>query len=163
MRPLPLLLTGALLACAAFVAYSSMVITDPPPPPRVVTGIEETNLTAFRPGQVWAYQTRPGEDSSTVTILRVEEAPKLGVIVHVAVEGVRVPSPTPGQFVTRLVHLPFAKAAIERSVTRKLRDDAPVPSFDEGYQQWRAAFDTGSGGIFTITIAEAVDVVSQVH
>jgi hypothetical protein len=42
----------------------------------------------FKPGQVWSYKTRPGEERSTITILRVESSPKLGMIVHI--EGVNL-------------------------------------------------------------------------
>jgi hypothetical protein len=45
--------------------------------------------STYTPGQVWSYNTRPGEASSTVTILRVERTPKLGVIVHVRIDGVQ--------------------------------------------------------------------------
>ena len=44
--------------------------------------------STYRPGQVSSYKARPGERSSTVTILRVETLPKAGVIVHVRIDGV---------------------------------------------------------------------------
>ena len=37
-----------------------------------MTEIEETNSTAFRPGQVWAYQTRPGAIKGKLAYLAPE-------------------------------------------------------------------------------------------
>jgi len=37
----------------------------------------------FHSGQVWQYNTRPNEKSSTLTILEVESVPKLGQIIHI--------------------------------------------------------------------------------
>jgi hypothetical protein len=111
----------------------------------------------YQPGQVWAYRTRPGEDSSTLTVLRVERADTLGVIVHVAVEGLAIRNPkAPDGLIRRASHLPFAKEAVDRSVVRKVRDGGPVPDHAEGYSEWRRAFNAGKGGVFTITVAEAV-------
>lgn len=31
----------------------------------------------------------------------------------------------------------------------------------EGYEEWRHAFDAGDAGIFTITVAEGVEFVTQ--
>ena len=35
-------------------------------------------MSRFQPGQVWQYNTRPGEESSRITIAKVEAHPKLG-------------------------------------------------------------------------------------
>jgi len=36
-----------------------------------------------------------------------------------------------------------------------------LPDFQEGYDTWRQAFDSGQGGVFSITAAEAVDYMEQ--
>ncbi|MHC8332010.1 hypothetical protein [Pseudomonas sp. LB3P25] len=41
-------------------------------------------------GDIWAYKNRPGEDASTLTILRIENYPKLGKVVHIRVDGFRL-------------------------------------------------------------------------
>jgi hypothetical protein len=111
----------------------------------------------YTPGQVWAYRTRPGEDSSTLTILKVERADTLGTIVHVSVSGLAIRNPgAPDGVIHEASHLPFAKEAVDRSVVRRLRAAGPLPAFQQGYDEWRRAFDAGKGGIFTITVAEAV-------
>ena len=111
----------------------------------------------FRAGQVWAFTPPTNQPNARLTILRVEDGGKLGTIVHIAVSGVSY-----GNGQSQIQHLPFAESAIERSVTTLERESGPVPDFSDGYQQWRQAFDAGKGGIFTITVAEAVVTVTSI-
>jgi hypothetical protein len=112
-----------------------------------------TNDSKFRPGQVWQYNTRSHEKASTLTILKVESLPKLGVIIHIRVDKVRLRNCTGGPEPDNFQHMPFAREAIERSVT-KLVKEGDVPEFQDGYDEWRKA----CGGIYTITVAEAIKV-----
>jgi hypothetical protein len=107
----------------------------------------------YSPGQVWSYKTRPGEASSTVTILRIERTPKSGIIVHVRVDGMRFKNCTGGPSPTEINHAPFTKDAIDRSVSRLLRIVPKVPEFEAGYDDWLAH----CGGVYTVTLAEMVD------
>ena len=116
--------------------------------------------STFQPGQVWRYHARPGEDSSTLTVLKVETHPKTGVIVHVGVTGVHVRTPG-SDYTSELGHLPISEDALRRSVTTKVRDGAPTDRGTDGYQEWRRAFDSGRGGVFTTTVAECVAFVEQ--
>ena len=115
----------------------------------------------YQPGQVWTYRTRAGEEASRLVILKLEQDPKLGTIVHVAVNGFAIPNPlAPAGETTEATHLPFASGAMDRSVLEQV-DARPVPDFREGYDTWRAAFDDGKAGIFTITVKEALDVMER--
>ena len=111
----------------------------------------------FRAGQVWAIKTPADQPNAKITILRVENDAKNGTIVHAAITGV-----TFGNGQTSIKHLPFAEAAVEKSVTSLEREDGPVPDFAEGYRLWRQAFDAGKGGVFSITVADAYDSVTSV-
>jgi hypothetical protein len=111
----------------------------------------------FRAGQVWVFTPPTNQPNARLTVLRVEDGGKLGTIVHVAISGASY-----GDGQTQIQHLPFAESAIERSVTRLERESGPVPDFVEGYRQWRQAYDAGKAGIFTITVAEAVDAVTSI-
>ena len=51
-------------------------------------------------------------------------------------------------------HMPFAREAVERSVTKLLKEGSKVPDFQAGYNDWRNA----CGGVYTISVAEAVAV-----
>jgi hypothetical protein len=110
--------------------------------------------STYAAGQVWTYKTRQGESSSTLTILRVESLPKVGVIIHVRVDGVHFKNCTGGPSPTTIQHSPFTKAAIDKSVTHLLRTTQEVPDFESGYRDWIAH----CGGVYTIGVAEMVDV-----
>jgi hypothetical protein len=113
----------------------------------------ETKDSKFRPGQVWQYKTRSHEQNSTLTILKIESLPKLGTIIHIRVEKIRLRNCTGGPEPDKFEHMPFARDAIERSVTKLLKESS-VPDFHDGYDQWR----NDCGGVYTITVAEAITV-----
>ncbi len=110
----------------------------------------------FQAGQKWAYQTRHGEEGSTLIVLKVEQQPKLGQIVHIAIQGLKLRT-TPGVVQTEIPHAPISAKALDGSVTRLLADKVAIPDFADGYAQWKAAH----GGVFTIGVARIVDVVEQ--
>lgn len=120
-----------------------------------VTRLTETSDSRFHPGQVWAFTPPDGQPNARLTILRVEEGAKVGRIVHIAISGVSY-----GDGHSSIPHLPFSEAAIESSVTTLASEGSPVPDYAEGYRQWRSAFDTGKGGVFTISVAEAYSAVT---
>lgn len=65
----------------------------------------------FKAGQVWSYHTRPGEEESKVTILKIEEDDKLGVIVHIAINDLNMKSPEGTK--DNIGHLPYEKTALK--------------------------------------------------
>jgi hypothetical protein len=86
----------------------------------------------------------------------------MGVILHVAVDGLRVSNKLVSGGVTeRACHLPFARNAIEKSVVALTGHEVPTDDWRDGYVQWREAFDEGKAGVFTITVAEAVDALER--
>jgi hypothetical protein len=108
----------------------------------------------FRPGQVWQYKARPGEEKSTLTILKVESLPKGVIVVHVRVEGVRLANCRGGPEPDKFEHMPFVRDALEHSVTKILKENGEVPEYNAGYQEWRNA----CGGVYTISVADAIKV-----
>jgi len=118
----------------------------------------DTSNARYHVGEKWSFQSRPGEENATFTILKVETDEKRGgVIVHITVEGVRIKcAQAPSGFSETVGHMPFDEAAIDKSVTRLVAKDVQLPPFEDGYQQWRTAFDSGKGGIFTITVGEGI-------
>lgn len=84
-------------------------------------------MSRFEPGQVWTYHTRPGEEESRLTIVKVEPHDKLGTIVHIQVNGI-AQKPPPARGLNSVIHhMPFAEEAIGRSVIELAASDAPVP------------------------------------
>jgi hypothetical protein len=117
----------------------------------------------YRAGQVWRYHARPGEPESTLAISRVETHDAVGTVVHVRVTGLRVRNPHAPEGVTgEIGHMPFAETAIDASVVELLRQDVAVAAAEnEGYEQWRSAFDAGDAGVFTIPVRDAVEYMEQ--
>lgn len=114
-------------------------------------------------GQVWAYETRPGEEESTLTILRTEVDDAQQSIIHICVLGVHLRNPhTSLGFSTILRHLPCSEQAINRSVTRMVHEHAPAPDCSDGYQAWREEFDIGQAGVWDIPVAEIIDAMESV-
>jgi len=116
------------------------------PEPQIVTDVK------YSPGQVWDYHTREGVESSTITILRVESLPKIGVIVHVRVDGIRLKNCSGGPSPTTIGHAPFTRDALDRSVTKLVEQGHALPDYEEGYNNWREA----CGGVYTIPVAETL-------
>lgn len=108
-------------------------------------------------GDIWAYKNRPGEDGSTLTILKIESYPKLGKVVHIRVDGFRMINPVTGNEFNDMPHLPFQAKALERSITHRVGETADVPDFSQGYTTWRAAFDEEKAGVFKISVSKTLD------
>jgi len=119
-------------------------------------------MSKFVPGQIWTYATRPNEESSRVVILKVEEDDTLGTVVHIRVSGLRIPSPSaPGGQTDQIGHMPFSEDALSRSLLKLESTSDAIPDFQEGYQQWRSAVDSGKGGIFTIDVVDGVKFIAE--
>ena len=116
-------------------------------------GYQPTSM--FRAGQVWAIKAPTDQPNATLTVLRVENDGKVGTIIHIAVSGVSY-----GNGHTTIQHLPFTQAAVERSITTIERHFGPIPDFALGYRRWREEWDAGSGDVFSITVADAIDAVT---
>ena len=130
---------------------------------RSETILQDTDRSGFKVGQEWAYQTRPGEEHSTFVVVKVEDAPGIGVIVHISLKGLKVKNvKDPERPSETISHMPFTEDAIKRSVTKIVNEPATLPSFAEGYADWRKAFESGKGGVFDVTVAEGVGIIEQI-
>lgn len=122
--------------------------------------LKDATESKYKVGQVWSYKTRPNEKKSTFIVVKAESHPKLGNIIHVALRDLKLRKPG-GDLIETAKHLPFAEEAIDKSAVKLLKEKADLPDYEEGYGMWREAFDAGRAGVYTITIAEAVDVMEQ--
>jgi hypothetical protein len=129
----------------------------------VAEQLVDTTEGKYQVGETWSYRTRPGEEGSFVTVLKVESSPATGVIVHLRVDGLRIDNPASPDGVSETIgHMPLAEQAVDASVTARLSGGAPVVGPDEGYWEWRRAFEAGEAGVWTVTVAEAVDSIAHV-
>jgi hypothetical protein len=124
-----------------------------------------SNATArdFEVGQVWSYYARPGDEESLILINLVEEVPKLGVVYHISVLRVHMPSLNDSSRPRiDLPHFPVLKVSLEESVVALVVSQyPPLDTYRRGYETWREAFDAGRAGAFTIPIYEIVQTVEE--
>ena len=116
----------------------------------------------LKSGQVWKYNTRKGEEKSRVLILKVEQYDKGETVIHIAVSGLKIKNPQREIGISEEIgHLPFSKESIFKSLIQLESSKNSLPNYLEGYNQWKEAFDSGKGGMFSISVKEAVDYVEQ--
>ena|SRR5690348_3393559 len=145
----------AILLLSTLLFFGQLLVGQTKPRPCAQPTV--TNDSKFHPGQVWKYKTRSHEKNSTLTILKIESLPKVGIIIHVRVDKVRLRNCTGGPEPDTIEHMPFSRDAIERSVT-KLVKETTIPDFQAGYNDWRSA----CGGVYTITVADAIKLDEDV-
>ncbi|WP_027387983.1 hypothetical protein [Chryseobacterium gregarium] len=122
------------------------------------------NGTKYSAGQEWKYKTRPGEENSTLKILKVEEYAKTGKVVHISISGLKIKNPkSPEGFAQNLSHIPVSEEALDKSVTRLQNENSKAPDTLEldGYSYWKKEFDKGKAGIFTIPVVEIIDSMEE--
>ena len=116
----------------------------------------------YKVGQQWSYSARPGEEESYLIVVKIDNDPKLGRIIHIALRGLKMKNPhSPDGISEDVNHMPFLEAAIEKSGLRLIKEKVDLPDFKEGYGMWRKAFDAGQAGAYSITVAEAVVVMEK--
>lgn len=131
--------------------------------PKKDTQLKEVGDEKFRPGDVWTYKTREGEKNSHITVLKIESSPELGIIVHVAVDGIRLANCHGGPEPDNIPHMPFARRALEESVTENIATGGQVPDYQEGYKEWRAAYEKKRAGIYIISVSDAIGVAEETY
>jgi len=111
----------------------------------------------FAEGQVWEYRTRPGDEGSLLKIQKIEVLPEFvetGPIYHVSIIGLHFPGlPVEG----KLQHAPFSKVSLDMSVIKLSKSKSEFPDVGAVIAEWKA----GHGGVFTVTVAEAVNFAEQ--
>ena len=116
----------------------------------------------FEPGQVWKYDNRDGEDDSRLTVVRVDDDPEYGSIVHIYVSGLKIPNADAPDGVTTFVcHMPFIEDSIKKSVTELDRSVDKLPDFQEGYLLWREAFEGSEAGVFEVSVSDGIEIIQQ--
>lgn len=116
-----------------------------------------STVDRYAEGQVWEYQTRPDDKGSLLKIQKIEVSPeftKIGPVYHVSIIGIHFDGlPVDGT----LQHAPFSRGSLDASVTKLSASKAEFPDANGGIAEWRKA----QGGVFTVTVAEAVSFAEQ--
>lgn len=116
----------------------------------------------YAEGQVWQYQTRPGEEQSRLYIVKIDDEPFFGPIYHLYLDGLRIRSPLRSDGIQdHLPHLPVDRKTLDGSVTELVISLPNPPNVADGYAIWRESFDSGEGGVFNIPVRDIVQIVEE--
>ena len=97
-----------------------------------------------------------------LTVVKVEHQDSTGNIIHVRVDSVKVKtSENPAKYSEVITHMPFAEAALDSSGLRKIGETKVIPDYQEGYNEWRASFEKGGAGVFSIPVGKAVEYMEE--
>ena len=120
-------------------------------------------LTKFSVGQIWKYRTRPTEEESRITIVRVDaDDPEFGNIIHIYISDLNIPNREAPEGKTVYVgHMPYDEDALENSVTEMVSETKTLPDYQDGYRLWKEAFDESQAGVFEIPVSQAIDFVQE--
>src|SRR5580698_1421801 len=141
---------------SAFVLRGQIGVT-----PHSPVELKPSSDPKFQVGEVWEYQTRPGEERSRFIVVKVEASSELGIIVHIGVDHLTWKSCSESPFAQHIPHMPFRRSAVDTSATRRVGANRELPDYTGGYQQWREAFLAGHAGVYTIPIRDAVSAAEQ--
>jgi hypothetical protein len=86
----------------------------------------------YKAGQVWETDLR-----TLATILKVEDIPKIGRVIHIRVERVPVQSCGGFHLTTTIEHIALTEKMMRKSATDLVKENVDVPdSYFESYKQW---------------------------
>ena len=57
--------------------------------------------------------------------------------------------------------MPFARKAVEASVTKRIKATKSLPDYRNGYEEWREAYVNKHAGVYVISVQEAVSVAEE--
>ena len=117
---------------------------------------------SFEEGQIWRYQTRPGEEASRLFIARIDRGIGTQTIYHIYLDGLKLKNPLyEGGVQDHLPHAPVTRQSLETSVTELLEESATMPDIAEGYAAWLLAFEKGQAGVFTLPVNQIVQHIED--
>lgn len=111
----------------------------------------------YAEGQVWQYKTRSSDAGSLIKIQKIEpfpDATSATLVYHISVIGLNFGGT---KLDGKIEHLPVSRETLDQSVTRLSDSQAEFPDYRGGLAIWREA----EGGIFTIPLAQIIDIAEQ--
>jgi hypothetical protein len=123
MRNLCLVVFGLFLS----IVQTAWSQRDASPP-----GGSNSKTIEYKPGQVWETGFGP-----IVTILKIEELPKVGRVVHVRIDNVPVRNCGGFHLARTIEHMALAEKVMTKGVTNLIKDNVDLPdSYFEAYRKW---------------------------
>jgi hypothetical protein len=93
------------LAAAFSLAVTGITFAQIGVVPKKDATLQDATDAKFKPGDVWQYATREGEEQSTLTVIKLDNS--LGVVVHIGERGSSWPIVTEGRPLSRYHICPF--------------------------------------------------------
>jgi hypothetical protein len=117
---------GTLSVIVAVTFASAMAVAQGPATPP--TPVE------YKAGQLWRYTG----DGLTITILKVEDLPKIGRVIHVRVDNITVPGCAGIRLTKTVDHIAVTEKMMRKSGGDLVRENTDLPdSYFEGYREWQ--------------------------
>jgi hypothetical protein len=155
-KSLAVLAGVSVLLCAAIQAQIGAS-------PKNDTRLSDASDPKFRVGDVWEYKTRSGEENSRLTVVKIDRSPELGIIVHIAVDNLTWRDCQNKPFSQTVPHMPFARKALEASLSRQAGEAKALPDYRGGYDDWKTAFSEKKAGVYIIAVRDAISVAEQTY
>lgn len=122
---------------------------------------KETQPPAYKVAQEWHYQTRPGEEESTLKITKIEYYTGVGCIIHIAILNVNIQNPQHPNGLKEILHIPIAEAALRNSTTQLKDDRCELPDYEFGFVHWKNLYDEEKAGYFDTSVNEIVNYLES--
>jgi hypothetical protein len=129
--------------------------------PKDTIEVKAVSDPKYHVGDLWEYETRRREEHSRFVVVRVENSPKIGTIVHIGVDNLIWKTCQGDAFSQHVPHMPFARQAIDESAIRRVASNSQRPDYKEGHEEWRQAFLEGHAGVYSIPVKYAVAVAEE--
>ena len=95
-------------------------------------------------------------------MVRVDDDPEYGNIVHVFVNNLQLAnSAAPDRVIRFINHMPFVEDALEKSVLELESEVESLPDYEDGYQLWRTAFEQSDAGVFDVSVVEGIEMLQE--
>jgi hypothetical protein len=150
-----------LFSCAVPALFCLTALAQVGVLPKNDVTLKDATDDKFRVGDIWEYETRKGEEHSRLTIVKIDDSPELGLIVHIGVDNVRLSNCHGGPEPEAVPHMPFTRKALEASVKRRVASEQPLPDFQGGYEEWKTAYLKKHAGVYVVSVAGAVSVAEK--
>ena len=122
------------------------------------SNLSESSDKKLKEGQIWKYKTRPGEENSTITILKIEritgENGRPVTIVFVQINGLKIRDIyRPDVQVDHIQPYPFQMKTLFNSLTQLVSENNKIPDFEATYNKWRG----GKGAYLVVNIIKVIN------
>ena len=115
----------------------------------------------YAEGQVWEYDTRKADTGSLIKVMRIDDLPGAGRVIHICVIGLKLPYPAgPGGILVEVPELPMTPSAMDASVRKLSKRKGTCMRFANGYKIWREEYGRGQIGTVTIPLKAMMERIA---